>query len=164
MTMMALDEPAREDFGAKRMIALDEPAPEDFGAMEMMALDEPEPASLAALAAPPIIINFTIRDGYGGVTPLQVTVPVDENGNPTGTTVFSSPDPETGEVEITVNASDPDGGDVIIDVSDPGKGTLTPVDENTWLYHPSDAARHDAAAQGRRSRSDRRFHDHGDRR
>ncbi|WNG91081.1 Ig-like domain-containing protein [Mycobacterium sp. ITM-2016-00318] len=149
MTMMALDEPESEDFGAMRMMAFEEPAPEDFGAMQTMAFDEPEPASFAALAAPPIIINFTIRDGYGGVTPLQVTVPVDENGNPTGTTVFTSPDPETGEIEFTVIASDPDGDPVTIEVSDPPKGTLTRVGTtNTWVYAPDPGARHAAAAQG----------------
>ncbi|MFY1599729.1 Ig-like domain-containing protein, partial [Micromonospora sp. WMMD737] len=100
--------------------------------------------------------DVTVADGHGGSTTVSVTVdiaPLAPNEPPAITeTVIGEPDPDTGVVSVSVVASDPDGDALFYDAGPTSaKGGTVTVDNSTvggFIYTPTDAARHDAAADG----------------
>ena len=97
--------------------------------------------------------TLTASDGRGGTTAVQVTVPVSpRNAAPTDPTFTTgTPDALTGAVAGSASATDPDGDTLTYAVAgnpDPAKGTVVVNPDGTFVYTPTPAARHSAAANG----------------
>ena len=94
--------------------------------------------------------TVTVNDGHGGIATVAVAVAIDPNRTPTAVVAVDSPDPATAVVTGTVTGSDPDGHVVSYSApAAPAKGTVS-VNPTTgaFVYTPSPAARHAAAADG----------------
>ena len=92
--------------------------------------------------------SVTISDGYGGVTPVTVTVPVSVlNTAPVaGTVAVGQPDSGTGVVLGSVSATDTDGDSLTYSGSTTtSKGTVVVNANGSFTYTPRYAARVDAA-------------------
>ncbi|TRW88235.1 hypothetical protein FK535_03270 [Mycolicibacterium sp. 018/SC-01/001] len=91
--------------------------------------------------------EVTVTDGYGGVTVVNITVPIKpDNVDPdvrvrTRTSLFSP------TVTGVVIAKDPNGDPLTYEVGDTNKGGTVTIDERgRFTYTPSAAARHAASA------------------
>lgn len=93
-------------------------------------------------------VIVTVTDGYGGVTPVSISVAiVPANAEPFGAVSVGSPDADTGVVRGAVVATDADG-DILSYTGPAGtaKGSVTFGDDGGFAYTPTAAARHAAAS------------------
>ncbi len=90
----------------------------------------------------------TVDDGHGGTFPVPVTVTIGSaNTAPIANPSVPEPDPTSGQVLGSINASDPDGDNVTYTVTGgPGKGSVIVNADGAFTYTPTNAARHNAAA------------------
>ena len=69
---------------------------------------------------------------------------------PLANTTIGAPDPATGQVTVTLNASDPEGDALTATNTTPAKGQVSVIDNGggtwTYTYTPTTTARHTAAA------------------
>lgn len=90
----------------------------------------------------------TVADNYGGTANVTVVVAVSpQNAAPVGGVEVGAPNPGTGQVSGRVSATDPDG-DILTYTGSAAtaKGAVTVAPDGTFVYVPTAAARHNAAA------------------
>lgn len=89
------------------------------------------------------------RLGITGLSRQTITVNVAPvNAEPEIVATPGEPDPDTGAVIITVDASEPGGGPVTVTATDPAAGTLEDNEDGTWTYTPTPAQRLAASQVG----------------
>ena len=93
-------------------------------------------------------VLVTVSDGYGGSTPVSVSMTVlPANAAPTGSVSVGAPDPVTGLVAGAVLGADPDGDTLLFTGSTTtDKGTVLVDPDGSFIYSPTADARHAAAA------------------
>ena len=93
-------------------------------------------------------VTLTVADGYGGVTAVEVAVPIGPaNQVPTATASASDPDPATGVVAGTVLGADADGDPLTYTApATTAKGSVLVDADGGFTFTPTADARHDAAS------------------
>ncbi|MGB3356311.1 MAG: Ig-like domain-containing protein [Mycobacterium sp.] len=106
----------------------------------------------APAAAKTDALTFTLTDGHGGSRTASVNVgiaPSTANGAPTGGVANPGQPGADGKVSGTVTATDPNGDPLsYAGTGNTTRGSVVVNTTGSFVYTPSDAARHAAAANG----------------
>ena len=89
--------------------------------------------------------SITVSDGFGGVTPVPLTVDlVPKNAAPSAKVKVNKPDPVGGTITGSIAVTDADGDVVTYSATNPASGSVTFNSDGTFSYNPAEAARQQA--------------------